>query len=116
FLRRDVERVQTSFGQPVAGRAQRPFPRHGRGDLQAAFVRSMTIKIRSFDMSGEMTGGEAIARMLKALGAGPIFGMGGFQTLPFYDATNRLDMAHHLINDERAAVFIADAYSKASGG
>ena len=67
-------------------------------------------------MSGEMTGGEAIARMLKALGAGPIFGMGGFQTLPFYDATNRLDMAHHLINDERAAVFIADAYSKASGG
>ena len=67
-------------------------------------------------MTIEMTGGEAIARMFAAYNAGPIFGMGGFQTLPFYDATRRLGMKHFLINDERAAVFIADAYSKASGG
>ncbi|CAH1692773.1 Acetolactate synthase-1/2/3 large subunit [Hyphomicrobiales bacterium] len=64
----------------------------------------------------EMSGGEAIARIFQAFKAGPIFGMGGFQTLPFYDATRRLGMPHHLINDERAAVFVADAYSKASGG
>lgn len=67
-------------------------------------------------MKIEMSGGEAIARMFCAFNAGPIFGMGGFQTLPFYDATRRLGMSHYLTNDERAASFIADAYSKASGG
>jgi acetolactate synthase I/II/III large subunit len=63
----------------------------------------------------EMTGGEALARMLLAHGAGPMFGMGGFQLLPFYDAARRLGLDHHLINDERAAVFAADAYAKVSG-
>jgi acetolactate synthase-1/2/3 large subunit len=63
----------------------------------------------------EMTGGEAIARMLIAHGAGPMFGMGGFQLLPFYDAARRLGLAHHLINDERCAAFAADAYAKVSG-
>jgi acetolactate synthase-1/2/3 large subunit len=63
----------------------------------------------------ELSGGEAIARMLQAHGAGPIFGMGGFQLLPFYDATRRLSLSHHLINDERAGVFAADAYAKVSG-
>jgi acetolactate synthase-1/2/3 large subunit len=62
-----------------------------------------------------MTGGEAIARMLKAAGAGPMFGMGGFQLLPFYDAARRIGLDHNLINDERCAVFIADAYAKVSG-
>lgn len=62
-----------------------------------------------------MTGGEAIARMVRALGAGPMFGMGGFQLLPFYDAARRMGLNHHLVNDERAAVFIADAYAKVSG-
>ena len=32
-----------------------------------------------------MTGGEAIARMIQAHDGGPMFGMGGFQLLPFYD-------------------------------
>jgi len=64
----------------------------------------------------EITGGEAIARMLLAFDAGPMFGMGGFQLLPFYDAARRLGLAHHLINDERAGVFAADAYAKVSGG
>ena len=67
-------------------------------------------------MSGnEMTGGEAIVRMLQAHGAGVMFGMGGFQLLPFYDAARRLGLDHHLINDERCAVFAADAYAKVSG-
>lgn len=62
-----------------------------------------------------MTGGEALVRMIQAFEGGPMFGMGGFQLLPFYDAARRLDLAHHLINDERAAVFIADAYAKVTG-
>lgn len=63
----------------------------------------------------EISGGEAIARMLKAFDGGPMFGMGGFQLLPFYDAARRLGLPHHLINDERAAVFAADAYAKVTG-
>src|SRR5438552_1599632 len=63
----------------------------------------------------EISGGEAIARMIQALGGGPMFGMGGFQLLPFYDAARRLGLRHHLINDERAGVFAADAYAKVSG-
>jgi len=65
--------------------------------------------------TNEMTGGEAIVRMLLAHGAGPMFGMGGFQLLPFYDAARRLGLNHNLINDERCAVFAADAYAKVSG-
>ncbi|WKA26480.1 thiamine pyrophosphate-binding protein [Bradyrhizobium roseum] len=63
----------------------------------------------------EMTGGEAIARMIRAFDGGPMFGMGGFQLLPFYDAARRLGLPHYLINDERAGVFAADAYAKVSG-
>lgn len=63
----------------------------------------------------EMTGGEALARMIQAFHGGAMFGMGGFQLLPFYDAARRLGLAHHLINDERAAIFIADAYAKVTG-
>lgn len=66
-------------------------------------------------MTNEMTGGEALARMILAAGGGPMFGMGGFQLLPFYDAARRLGVDHHLINDERCAVFLADAYAKVSG-
>lgn len=63
----------------------------------------------------EMTGGEALARALLAHGAGPMFGMGGFQLLPFYDACRRLGLRHALINDERCGVFAADAYAKVTG-
>ncbi len=65
--------------------------------------------------SNEMTGGEALARMILAHGGGAMFGMGGFQLLPFYDAARRLGLDHNLINDERSAVFAADAYAKVSG-
>jgi acetolactate synthase-1/2/3 large subunit len=53
--------------------------------------------------------------MIAAHRGGPMFGMGGFQLLPFYDAARRLGLSHHLINDERAGVFAADAYAKVSG-
>jgi len=59
-----------------------------------------------------LTGGETVARMFKAYGVGPIFGMGGFQLLPFYDACRRLKLAHTLVNDERCAAFAADAYAR----
>jgi acetolactate synthase-1/2/3 large subunit len=48
-----------------------------------------------------ITGGEALARMLQAHQVGPMFGMGGFQLLPFYEACRALGLKHHLINDER---------------
>ena len=65
--------------------------------------------------TNEITGGEAIARMIRAHEGGPMFGMGGFQLLPFYDAARRLSLDHHLINDERVGIFAADAYAKVSG-
>lgn len=66
-------------------------------------------------MNIQISGGEAVARMFQAHGAGPMFGMGGFQLLPFYDAARRLGLRHYLINDERAGIFAADAYAKVSG-
>ena len=41
-----------------------------------------------------------------------MFGMGGFQLLPFYDALAQLGMRHFLINDERCGAFAADAYAR----
>ena len=61
---------------------------------------------------GRMNGGRALAEMLRLSGAGPMFGMGGFQLLPFYDALSRLGMRHLLINDERCGAFAADAYAR----
>jgi acetolactate synthase-1/2/3 large subunit len=62
--------------------------------------------------SGSMTGGRALAEMLNLSGAGPMFGMGGFQLLPFYDAVGLVGLNHHLINDERCGAFAADAYAR----
>jgi len=64
---------------------------------------------------GNMTGGRALAEMLRLSGAGPMFGMGGFQLLPFYDALGQLGMQHFLINDERCGAFAADAYARVTG-
>src|SRR6266496_417775 len=61
---------------------------------------------------GRMTGGRALAEMLRLSGAGPMFGMGGFQLLPFYDAVGLVGLNHHLINDERCGAFAADAYAR----
>src|SRR6266704_6609654 len=65
--------------------------------------------------SGRMTGGRALAEMLRLAGVGPMFGMGGFQLLPFYDAIRQLGLRHHLINDERTGAFAADAYARVTG-
>jgi len=59
-----------------------------------------------------MNGGRALAEMLLVAGAGPMFGMGGFQLLPFYDAIGLVGLTHHLINDERCGAFAADAYAR----
>ena len=62
--------------------------------------------------SGRMNGGRALAEMLRLVEVGPMFGMGGFQLLPFYDALAQLGMRHFLINDERCGAFAADAYAR----
>src|ERR1700731_3952937 len=62
--------------------------------------------------SGTMTGGRALAEMLYLSGSGPMFGMGVFQLLPFYDAIGPVRLNHHLINDERCGAFAADAYAR----
>lgn len=61
-----------------------------------------------------MNGGRLLAEMLRAHGVGPMFGMGGFQLLPFYEAVRALGLRHHLINDERTGAFAADAYARVS--
>jgi len=53
--------------------------------------------------------------MLQLYEVGPMFGMAGFQLLPFYDAVRRLGMTHHLINDERTGAFAADAHARITG-
>ncbi len=61
-----------------------------------------------------MSGGQALAEMLKLHEVGPMFGMGGFQLLPFYEACRALKLKHYLINDERSGAFASDAYAKAT--
>ncbi|MBM3568467.1 MAG: thiamine pyrophosphate-binding protein [Alphaproteobacteria bacterium] len=61
-----------------------------------------------------LNGGQALAEMLLAHRIGPMFGMGGFQLLPFYEAVRALGLRHHLINDERCGAFAADAYARVS--
>jgi acetolactate synthase-1/2/3 large subunit len=59
-----------------------------------------------------MSGGAALAEMLKIHQVGLMFGMGGFQLLPFYEACRVLGLRHALINDERCGAFAADAYAR----
>jgi acetolactate synthase-1/2/3 large subunit len=62
-----------------------------------------------------MNGGRALAEMLKLHDPAPMFGMAGFQLLPFYDAVRELGLSHTLINDERSGVFISDAWARVTG-
>lgn len=59
-----------------------------------------------------MSGGRALAEMARLAGCGPIFGMGGFQLLPFYEGCRILGLRHVLINDERCGAFAADAWAR----
>ncbi len=63
-------------------------------------------------IEGKMNGGRAMAEMMRLAGVGPMFGMGGFQLLPYYDAIAQLELKHNLINDERTGAFAADAYAR----
>ena len=62
----------------------------------------------------ELTGGQALVRMLQAHGARVAFGIGGFQLLPYYDALHdvRGQLDHMLVKDERDGAFMADAYAR----
>ncbi|MEL6643590.1 MAG: thiamine pyrophosphate-binding protein [Pseudomonadota bacterium] len=68
-------------------------------------------------MSNEMTGADAMVRMLEAHGVAHIFGLCGDTTLPLYDSLLRLDhgITHVLTRDERSAAYMADGYARVSG-
>ncbi len=65
----------------------------------------------------QLSGAEAVVRMLQAHGVEHIFGLCGDTSLPLYDALHRLDHGiHHLLTrDERSAAYMADAYARVTG-
>jgi len=65
----------------------------------------------------QMTGAEAMVRMLEAHGVRHLFGLCGDTSLPFYDALARLDhgIEHVLTRDERHAAYMADGYARVTG-
>ncbi len=75
------------------------------------------MKAASAVLSNEMTGAEAMVRMLQAYDVTDMFGLCGDTTLPFYDALARLDhgINHILTRDERHAAYMADAYARVTG-
>ena len=60
-------------------------------------------------MANQLTGAEALVRMLEAYQVKHIFGLCGDTSLPFYDALQRLDhgMEHILTRDERSAGYLS---------
>jgi acetolactate synthase-1/2/3 large subunit len=67
--------------------------------------------------TNQLTGAEAMVRMLQAHGVTHMFGLCGDTTLPFYDAMARLDhgITHYLTRDERHAAYMADGYARVTG-
>src|SRR2546426_1011290 len=63
----------------------------------------------------QMTGGEALARTLKAAGVEYIFGISVGSQAPFTLAAMRLGMHIVTVRDEKCAAVMATAYSKTSG-
>ncbi len=65
----------------------------------------------------ELTGAEAMVRMLQAYGVEHMFGLCGDTTLPLYDALARLDhgITHFLTRDERHSAYMADGYARVTG-
>src|ERR1044072_6128240 len=96
-----MRRRDRHIGQRTGG-APRSSPREGTESMNAPVSNS----------ARKLNGGQALAEMLKLSGVGPMFGMGGFQLLPFYEAMRALGLRHFLINDERCGAFAADAYAR----
>jgi acetolactate synthase I/II/III large subunit len=67
--------------------------------------------------TNQLTGAEAMVRMLQAHAVTHMFGLCGDTTLPFYDALARLDhsITHFLTRDERHAAYMADGYARVTG-
>ena len=67
--------------------------------------------------TNQLTGGEAVVRMLQRYDVKYIFGLCGDTSLPFYDALHRLDhgITHILSRDERSAAYMADGYARVTG-
>src|SRR5215813_2604401 len=65
----------------------------------------------------QLSGAEAVVRMLQKQGVTHIFGLCGDTSLPLYDAMARLPhgMRHVLTRDERSAAYMADGYARISG-
>ena len=65
----------------------------------------------------ELSGAEAIVRMLKLHDVDHVFGLCGDTSLPFYDALYRTGqgLTHILTRDERSAAYMADAYARVTG-
>jgi acetolactate synthase-1/2/3 large subunit len=68
-------------------------------------------------LGNQLSGAEALLRMLEAYQVRHIFGLCGDTTLPFYDALARLDhgISHILTRDERHAAYMADGYARVTG-
>ncbi|MBM3547509.1 MAG: thiamine pyrophosphate-binding protein [Alphaproteobacteria bacterium] len=67
--------------------------------------------------TNQLSGAEAMVRMLEAHGVRHVFGLCGDTSLPFYDAFQRIggSMRHILTRDERSAAYMADAYARVTG-
>ena len=69
------------------------------------------------DMNGEITGGEAVYRVLRDQGVGTVFGLLGGSMLELYDAMLAGgDVRYVGARDERAAGHMADAHARITGG
>ncbi len=63
-----------------------------------------------------LTGGQALVKMLENLGVEVAFGVPGFQALPYYYAIQHSEKIRHiLVRNEQAGAFMADAYYRSSG-
>ncbi len=65
----------------------------------------------------QLTGAEALVRMLSLFGVEHVFGLCGDTSLPIYDALYRLDhnITHILTRDERSAGYMANVYARLTG-
>lgn len=69
------------------------------------------------ESGNQLTGGEAVVRMLEAHKVDTVFGLCGDTSLPLYDAFYRIggNIRHVLTRDERSAGYMADGYARVTG-